>query len=269
VRISCSTFPFQGLPLDQTLMRIRDLGFRYAELSAHHDPVWGHVQPAAVMSDPLLVLEMIETAEGRSGVKIGSLCLGLDHTALHERGQFEACAKLARRTRMPVLTVQVTKREELVEFRRLKDFLSIAADHGLTVCAETHSDSPLLDPDEAVRWALAVPGIGITLDTGHLLSSGKAQSGWTPLYPHVRHLHVKDAANGPDHYQMPVGKGSLDVIGLMQGLGKSGFAGFAVVEYVGPRRQDAMQFEPAPEVRALREALESALGSGPPPVPRA
>jgi len=38
-------------------------GYRYAELSVNHDPIWGHVQPAAVLSDPLLVLEMIETAE--------------------------------------------------------------------------------------------------------------------------------------------------------------------------------------------------------------
>ncbi len=262
MRPSCSTFPFQGLPLDQTLMRIRDLGFRYAEVSVHHDPVWGHVQPEAVMTDPLLVLEMIETAEGRSGVKFGSMCLGLDHTSLHERGHFEACAKLARRTRIPVLTIQVHRRDELVEVRRLKDFLSIGADHGLTVCAETHTDSPILQPADAVRWTKENPGLGLTIDTGHLLCRDIPQSEWTPLYPHTRHLHLKDASPGADRYQLPFGRGTLDVPDLVQGLGRAGYGGFIVMEYVGPRREDAMQFDPAPEIRALREAVESAMGGG-------
>lgn len=269
MRPSCSTFPFQGLPLDQTLLRIRDLGFRYAELSLNHDPVWGHVQPAAVVSDPLLVLELIETAEQRSGVKFGSMNLGLDHTSMQERGHFEACAKLARRTRIPVLTIQVHQRDELVEIRRLKDFLSIGADHGLTVCAETHAESPLLRPEDAARWAREHPGLGLTLDTGHLLCSGIGQAEWAPLYPHTRLVHLKDASEGVDRYQLPFGRGTLDVPDLVHELGRAGFGGFAVIEYVGPRRTDAMQFDPTPDIRALREALESSMGGGASRIPSA
>lgn len=258
--IACSTFPFQGLPLDQTFKRLRELGFLHADVSIHFDPAWGHVTSEQAQREPLAVLELFEAARAASGVGVGAITLGTNIQAVGERGQVEAVVKLARRIGAPVVSVVAGDRDEALELRRLRDYVALAADHGVALCLETFGGSAAIRPATAVEWAEGLPGLGLTLDTGHLLSRGVRQPDWAPLWPHVRHVHVKDAGLTPDRYQVPFGEGALDLAGLVRSLEEARYAGAYTVEYIGPRSEDMRRFDAEPEIRKLRAALVAGLG---------
>lgn len=260
VRIACTTFPFQGLPLEHTLTRIRELGFAWADLSIHWDPLWGHLQPETVSKEPAAALERVQAAQARSRVKIASINLTTERFALSERGLVEAVCKLAQQAQIGLISVQAGGRDEIAERRRLMDFVELGKAHGVKFALETLEDTPYQDPARAAQAAAHdVAGLTITLDTGHLFCTGSPQESWTPLYPWVGHVHVKDAALSMSEYQVPVGRGLLDVPRLVRDLTGAGFDGIIVVEYIGPRPRNKYQFDAETESRKLRELLERAL----------
>lgn len=261
VRVACSTFPFQGLPLEHTLVRIRELGFAWADLSIHWDPLWGHLQPETVQRESAAALERLEAAQSRSHVRVGAVNLTTERFALAERGQVEAVCKLAQRAGIGLISVQAGGRDEIAERRRLMDFVELGKAHGVTIALETLSGTPYQAPARAAQAAAAdAPGLRLTLDTGHLFSTGSPQDTWAPTYPHVAHVHIKDAALSPDEYQVPVGKGLLDAPRLVRDLSAAGFDGLIAVEYVGPRPRDKYRFDAETEARKLREILDRSLG---------
>ncbi len=258
MRLACSTFPFQGLPLTGALTRIHELGFRFADLVMSHDPRWGHLEPHQVLHDPLPVLEQLEEAEGRSGVKLAAFSVGLEVGSLSERGQFDAVCKLARRMRVPVLTVHAGTGDELVEYRRLRDFHALATECGLTLCVETYTPSIFQEPKLAAELLDGLRGVRLTLDTGHLLSQGFLADTWGPLYRHTGHVHVWDAERAPENPQVPYGRGLLDLPALVAGLRAANFAETLTVEYFGVVTGVRTPFDSEPEIVKVREALEAA-----------
>ena len=265
MRLACSTFPFQGLPLAETFIQIHELGFRYSDLVISHDPRWGHIQPEQVLNDPLPVLEQLEEAEAKSRVKIAAFNVSLEMASISERGQFEAVCKLARRMRVPLINVVAGERDELVEFRRLRDFHALAAECGALLAVETYVPSLFARPKQAAELAEALRGTRLTLDTGHLLQQGIAMEAWEPLYPHVGHVHVKDAGPTLDRYQVPFGEGGLQVGTLVEALRHVRFGGTLSIEYAGSRPGDAIRIEADTEIARVRQALLAAapeLGEG-------
>jgi len=259
VRIACSTIPFTGFPLGDAYRRIRDLGFLWADLAVHHSPLWAHLPARDIKDDPGPASEALARAEASSGVKTAAISVNLEPFSSSDRGQFEGVCGLAARAGVPVVSVLPGERDEEMELHRLKDFLGVAAGHGLVLAVETYDPSVFRRPDVAARLAGETPGLKLTLDTGHLLSSGSAQDSWGPLYPHVGHVHVRDAGRERDMNQMPVGKGVLDMAALVNDLEKAGFVGTVSVEYLGPRPRDAVKFDVEAEIVKLREVLERGL----------
>ncbi len=258
--IACTTFPFTGLPLRQAFDRIAELGFARAEMVVHHEPEWGHLTPAGILRDPLLALELVEEAQRQSGVRLAAMIVSTEPYILAERGEFEAACKLARRAGAGVVTIRGTARDEVLEIRRLRDFTAVAMEQGLTACLETRSDTPFGVPAAAAAVAEHIQGLRITLDTGHLLCRGHGPATWGPLLPHVSHVHLRDAGGDDAHFQVPFGSGLLDVDRLLRDLHAANYEGLLTAEYIGRRPEDAVTFEPDPELRRVREYLERALG---------
>jgi sugar phosphate isomerase/epimerase len=255
MRLACSTFPYQGLPLTGALRRMHELGFRFADVVLNADPRWGHIQPDQVLHDPLPVLEQLEEAEGRSGVKIAAFNLAFEAGSLSERGQFEACCKLARRLRVPVVNVVAGNGDELVEYRRLRDFHALARDCEVTLCVETFVPSIFQEPKMAAELADGLRGVRLTLDTGHLLSQGYGVASWQPLYHHVGHVHLWAAVRPPAHAENLPGDRGLEVPALLAELAQVGYAGTLTIEYIGTVGREGVRFDPEEEIRALRDRL--------------
>jgi sugar phosphate isomerase/epimerase len=263
MRISGSTFTFMGLPLEQCMGKLKSLGFSFADLYVHWDLGKGHFHPLDVMREPLAVLEAVEQVEASTGVKFVAMNIGTEQFSASERGQVEASCKLCRRVSIPVVNILCGRREERIEMRRIRDFLSIAKDHGLTLSIETTGGCMFMAPAVAVGLLGEAPGLKVALDTGHLLSNGIPQAEWAPLIPYTAHVHLKDAGTDLRHHEVPFGTGALDFAGLLDSLRAARYDGAITVEYLGPRSQDAVRFDPEPEVVKVLGAWEKWLYSAP------
>jgi sugar phosphate isomerase/epimerase len=263
MRIAGSTFTFMGLPLEQCMKKLKSLGFSCADLYVHWDLGKGHFHPLDVMREPLAVLEAVEQVQAESGVKFVAMNLGTEQFSASERGQIEAASKLCRRVSIPVLNILCGHREERIEMRRIRDFLSIAREHGLVLSVETTGGCLFLRPEEALALAAEAPGLKLTIDTGHLLSNGVPQSEWTRVYPLTAHVHLKDGGTDLRHHEVPFGTGALDFTGMLDQLKATGFTGAITVEYLGPRSQGEVRFDPEPEVVKVLASWEKWLYSAP------
>jgi sugar phosphate isomerase/epimerase len=259
IRVACSTIAFTGMPLGDAFARIRSLGFAHVDLSVHHAPGWGHFQAEDIRGNQDLVLEELLRAREASGVGVAAINLNLDPGFSAERGQFESACLFAVRAGAPVVSLVPSRRNEAVERHRLADHLAIATRYGVVLAVEFHDPSVMREMRSALDFARDMPGLRITLDTGHLIHVGTPQSEWGPLYPHVRHVHVKDAGRGLGLAQTPVGKGDLNVPLLVSDLKAAGYDGALSVEYIGRLAHDEMRFDPEPEMVRMREELEKAL----------
>jgi len=252
-----------GLPLEQCMKKLKSLGFSLADLYVHWDLGKGHFHPLDVMREPLAVLEAVEQAEASSGVRFTAMDLGTEQFSASERGQVEAACKLCRRVSIPVLNILCGKREARIEMRRIRDFVSIAREHGLVLSVETTGGCIFMAPSEALELVGDAPSLKLTLDTGHLLSNGIPQAEWAPLLPYAAHVHLKDAGTDLRHHEVPFGTGALDFTGLLDSLRAARYDGALTVEYLGPRSQDAVRFDPEPEVVKVLAAWGKWLYSSP------
>ena len=256
---ACSTYPFQSLPLDQALMRMDELGFRYADISISHLPGAGHMMPEQVKDEPVAALEILEGAMDRSRVRIVVFDLETKPFDLSERGQVEAVCRLARRAGVGVVNVMgAATKDEPLDVRRLRDFHRLAADFGVTLSVEPRRN-PSLSIAAAVE-AVQAAGIRITLDVGCLLSGGIPQETWGPILPFVSHVHLYDTRGEKNQRQVPWGTGVLELGPLIASLKSAGYQGFLTAEYLGPKPGDRHPFDPEPELVKLRKAVEVELG---------
>ncbi len=102
----------------------------------------------------------------------------------------------------------------------LHEVLPLAAEHGVTIAVENHSDATSHD----MRWLcekLDSAYIGITLDVGNVLAVCEEPIGYTKrLLPYLRHVHLKDYTIHPsdEGYRIarcPLGSGVVDFPNLL------------------------------------------------------
>lgn len=257
--ISCSVFPFQNVPLGAALRRIRDLGFERADLPVYHMREWCHITVEDIRRDPVMSLAQIQTAQLSSGITVSSIQTLTDASSNSERGDFEAVCNMAVRLGIGRVTTFALLGDEWLARNRVKDFLGIARDRKLAFSIETAPPSFAVDPEAAYRLVSETPGLFLTLNPANLTAYGHPAVTWTQLFPFVRHCYVRDAGHTPDMRQVPWGKGEVDWELVTNGLKRAGYKGDYVIEYVGPRPEDTIKFEPEPEIVKAREAMEKLI----------
>lgn len=259
MRMACSTYPFQSLPIEQALIRMDELGFHFADLSISHRPGAGHMTPAQVKDEPMAALEILEAAMDRSRVRISVLDLDSKAFDLSERGQVEAVCRLGRRIGAECVNVmRADTNDPVIDIRRLRDFGRLASDFGLVLAVEPQRKLTftVAEAAEAAREG----GFRITLDIGRMLGAGVPQEEWAPIYPVLGHVHLYDSTGEPGRRQVPWGKGRLDLPGLLASLKSAGYKGFLTAEYLSPEPGDPAPFDPEPELVKLRRAVEAYQG---------
>jgi len=258
ILVACSTYPFQSLPLEQALIRMDELGFRYADLSISYTPGSGHLTPAQVREEPVAALEIIESAMDRSRVRIVVFDLETKAFDLSERGQVEAVCRLARRAGVVILNVmRATTGTLAVDTRRLRDFAHLAGDFGVKLTVEPQRQ-PTMSVKAGVEGASSA-GARITLDVGRMIEGGVPQEEWGPLYPVLGHVHVYDTNGEEGRRQVPWGTGKVKVGPLVAALKAARYRGFITAEYLSPLPGDPEPFDPEPELVKLRRAVEGEI----------
>ncbi len=85
-------------------------------------------------------------------------------------------------------------------------------------------------PEDILSALRGRPNLFSTLDTGHMIAVGiDPVQAYEKLKSHVRIVHLKDE-DSPGH-GVVMGKGKADLSGFLTALVRSGFDGFAAIEY--------------------------------------
>jgi len=148
-----------------------------------------------------------------------------------------------------------------------------AADRGFTATLHPHVGTMVEGPDEVAR-VLDGSGILLCLDTGHLLIGGTDPAELArAAAARIGHVHLKDVTAAVAHkvagheisytdgvcggLYRPLGRGDVDVAGVVGALAAAGYQGWYVLEQDtildGPPRDEG-------PVRAVRESLDYLRG---------
>jgi inosose dehydratase len=113
---------------------------------------------------------------------------------------------------------------------------SIATEHGLTASYHPHLTTMAETPEEIAKVFDRTP-IGFCPDTAHLAAAGGDIRELVARYrDRVHYVHLKDLTREPFAFE-PLGRGELDLGGLLDDLRASGFDGWVAAEldsYGGP-----------------------------------
>jgi sugar phosphate isomerase/epimerase len=111
-------------------------------------------------------------------------------------------------------------------------------------------------PATALELCERVPGLGITLDPSHYITGPHQGGSYDELYPHVRHVHLRDTGRGPGQFQVRVGQGEIEygrIVAQLQRCGYDRLLTVAINDIAdAPFAMDA-------EVRKLKYLLESLM----------
>ena len=244
--VACSTLCFGRHKLDEALRVIREMHFAKADLAIH--AVGPHLRPAEVAGDVGRVAQKLKA----SNVQFAAFHLEFDPPDGPDvREQLKGICRLARLLAVPVLTVAAapTGADQTVEVKRLTDWVKIAEGDGVILTVETRTGTMTENATEAIELCRNVPGLGLTLDPTHYLTVPH-----DTIYPHVRHVRLRDSGKGPNQYQVRIGQGEIEYGKIVSQLERCGYDRTLTVDVRdipdGPFPIDS-------EVRKLKFLLES------------
>src|SRR6185312_16252888 len=96
------------------------------------------------------------------------------------------------------------------EVKRLEHLVHVAAGDGIQVTVSTLIGTLTEDPEIALTLCERVKGLGLTLDPSHYIAGPHADKCHDALYPHVKHVHLRDTGRSPNQFQVRVGQGEVE-----------------------------------------------------------
>jgi sugar phosphate isomerase/epimerase len=170
--------------------------------------------------------------------------------------QFQAVCRLARISAVPLLTLRAAESgtDLDTEVERLQRLVRLADSDGIQVTVATLTGTVTENPDTAVELCERVPGLGLTLDPSHYLTGPHQGKSYDQVFPHVRHLHLRDSGKGPNQFQVRVGQGEIEYGRIVSQLMRHGYDRVLSVDI---RPVPDMPYAMEPEVRKLKYLLES------------
>jgi sugar phosphate isomerase/epimerase len=252
VFVACSTLCFFRHPLEDALRLIAELEFNKFDAAIHEGG--RHLKPSEVATDVTLA-----AARLRYGPGLMPAAFSVEIEAPSEReatNQFRAVCRLARISTVPLLTLRAADSGAPVdaEVERLTRLARLADGDGIQVTVATLTGTLTEDPDTAVELCERVPGLGLTLDPSHYLAGPHQGKGYDQVFPHVRHVHLRDTGRGPNQFQVRVGQGEVEYGRIVSQLLRHGYDRVLSVDI---RPIPEMPYAMEPEVRKLKYLLES------------
>ncbi len=252
VYVACSTKCFSRYPLERALRIIGELEFSKLDVAIHEKGP--HLRPSEVAADVSLAAQRI-----RIGPSLTPAAFDLEIEAPGEEEyhrQLKAVCRLARLSTVTVLTVAAASVGSGLdaEVKRLTGLLQIAEAEGIVLTVATRIGTLTEDPDAAVALCERVPGLGLTLDPSHYLAGPHQGKNFDQVYPHVRHVHLRDTGRSPGQFQVRVGQGEVEYGRVVAQLTRYHYERLLSVDIHDIA--DA-PFAMEPEVRKLKYLLES------------
>ena len=250
--VACSTLCFARCPLERALRIIGELEFSKLDVAIHeHGP---HLKPSEVAADVGLAAQRIRIGPSLTPAAF-SVEIETDNPQEYHR-QLKAICKLARMSTVTVLTIPAAANGIGVndEIKRLQALVHLVEEEGILLTVATRIGTLTENPAIALEFCQRVPGLGLTLDPSHYIGGPYANQSYDDLFPHVRHVHLRDTGRGPGQFQVRVGQGEIEygrIISQLERFGYDRLLSVAMHDVAeAPFAMDA-------EVRKLKYLLES------------
>ena len=295
ITIGCFALVDPFSTLDHQLARIRDLGFRHADVTDNADGgclgvEFGFTALASLDANP----HDLRRAFDAHGLQITSYCAHanlLDPSAPWRYGtaQIVKAVRAAAAIGIPhVITTEgdpktafgrrLTRDEAIFAIReKLHEPLRVAEDHGVRILLEPHGPyTGSADTLEAILGACDSPALGINLDTGNLWIAGDDPVMLIRrLGSQIEHVHWKDMPEemasqrgslyGTGMSTIALGTGVVGIDDVYRELVAVGFDGHTTLEVAG----DEAVLESRRYLQELAALTPGRDGARPHPVARA
>jgi sugar phosphate isomerase/epimerase len=208
VYVACSTLCFARYPLERALRTIGELEFSKLDVAIHERGP--HLRPSQVAADVAQAAQLI-----RIGPSLTPAAFDVEIEAAGENErltQWKAICKLARISTVSVLTIPASATGVGVdaEVARLKKLVHLVNAEGLVLTVATRIGTLTELPATALELCQRVPGLGLTLDPSHYINGPHQGGSYDELFPHVKHVHLRDTGRAPGKFQVRVGQGEIE-----------------------------------------------------------
>jgi sugar phosphate isomerase/epimerase len=249
--------------LDHQLDRIRDWGFRYADVTDTGDGAvlgnhFGFSAVASLDANPHDTQRLFADR----GLTITSYCAHadlLDASAPWRYGTAQIIKAVRAAGTIGVEHVVTTEGEPVTAFgsglsfdeaiftiaEKLYEPLRVAEDHGVTILLEPHGPyTGTIDGTAALLERIDSPALGLNLDTGNIWLAGTDPIEYVDTFGQlIKHVHWKDlgadweakrgTVYGCGMSDIAVGSGVIDIEGAFTALQRIGFDGYSTLEVGG------------------------------------
>ncbi len=249
--VAASTECFPGVGLQSAVKRLVDLEFSRVEIGIREEG--GVIKPSDVVKN---LDESIQLARETHRLKPIAYALEIDANGKEHFEQFAACCKLAKATRVVLLSVQAAELGTPfnAEVERLRELVRIASVDGVVVSVKNEVGRMTQDPDSITVLCDNVKGLGLTLDPSHFIAAAQRTVNYEPILKYVCHLHLRDSIK--DKLQVRVGQGEVEYGRLIAQLNKVGYNRALCIHMSD---QHDPEIDHSAEMRKLRLLLESLL----------
>lgn len=248
--VAASTDCFKGLGLESAIERLADLEFTRVEIGIRED---GALAPSALVSN---LDETIQRCRETHRLKPVAYAVELDAPGKEHFEQFAACCKLAKATRVVLLSVRAAELGTPfnAEVERLRELVRIASVDGVVVSVKNEVGRMTQDADSITVLCDNVKGLGLTLDPSHFIAAATRSVNYEPILKYVCHLHLRDSLK--DKLQVRIGQGDIEYGRLIAQLNKVGYNRALCVHMQDLGEPDV---DHSSELRKLRLLLDSLL----------
>ena len=251
--VACSTLCFARHSFEDALGAIAELQFTKFEAALHESGP--HLRPSEVAADVTAAAARLALRPRPGAGRLLRRDRGRrrrTNTSVSSRPSVGWRASTA----VPLLTLSAAPAGSGldVEVRRLTRLTTLAAKEGVQVTVATRVGTLTEDPEVALALCERVPGLGLTLDPSHYIAGPHHAKDYDDLFPHVRHVHLRDTGRGANQFQVRVGQGEVEYGRIVSHLARCDYDRLLSVDI---RDTPDADFAMQPEVRKLKYLLES------------
>ena len=207
------TYTLRAFDLDQTLKYLNEFGLKYSQFYSKHVP----------MTDDKSKIEAVKEKLKAAGIQILSWGVqGFTKDADKTKKAFD----FAKAMGFSVYSANPSADS-------FESLATLTKEYGIKIAIHNHGPDDktygrLEQVQKAVeKWPVE---IGACVDTGHVLRTGENPVDWIKaLGPRVHDVHLKDFSDAKTEHVL--GKGKLDVVGVLKALKEVKFSGILAVEY--------------------------------------
>ena len=250
--VACSTQCFARLPLDKALRLMAELEFSKVDVAISEHG--SHLKPSEVADDVAEAALRI-----RIGPSLSPAAFSVEFNGASEveyLRQLKAICKLARMTAVTLLCLPAGSNGSGLdaEVQRLRHLVQLVESEGLILTVPTRIGTLTEFPATARELCERVPGLGLTLDPSHYINGPHQGGGYDEIFPHVRHVQLRDTGKAPGKFQVRIGQGEVEYGRIVSQLQRFRYDRLLTV---APHDVAEAPFTMETEVRKLKYLLES------------